>query len=228
MKKLLLLLLIAFFFSCESEKNYTYIVTYNDLTYAEGAGEKTRNEEIIAKNDTLAYIRAYSRFKITQRRNEYNNETGWPYPEETISFQLLNEKGEDISNIEFKTKKAEQSKSDEYALNLKSSYTESAKNRSENRKTTYQEVKINPCVMSEDFIKRDLRYPKTAKFSIFNCSSERNDDGSYTILRKVSAKNAFGVESEFVYKVRMGFTGGVDVDINNWKLIGIVSEEYNK
>lgn len=94
------------------------------------------------------------------------------------------------------------------------------------RNTSYQSVEINPCVMSEDFIKKDLRYPKTADFSMFDCSHEQNSDGSYTILRKVGAKNAFGVESEFIYKITIAFTGGNQYDINDWILIRMQSEEY--
>jgi hypothetical protein len=92
------------------------------------------------------------------------------------------------------------------------------------RKPSYQSSDI-VCEMSKNFIKQDLNYPKSADFSMFDCSVENNSDGSYTILRKVGAKNAFGVESEFIYKVRLGYTGGIDVDIENWKLISILSEE---
>lgn len=84
----------------------------------------------------------------------------------------------------------------------------------------------NPCVISEDFIKQDLRHPDTADFSMFDCSTEKNSDGSFTILRKVSAENAFGVKSSFIYKVKLGFKGGEWTDTSNWDLINIRSEEY--
>ena len=84
----------------------------------------------------------------------------------------------------------------------------------------------NVCTTSKDFIKKDLRYPDTAEFSMLDCSSERNTDGSYTILRKVSAKNVYGVQSSYIYKLRLGFKGGDWIDINNWDLISIKSEEY--
>lgn len=86
----------------------------------------------------------------------------------------------------------------------------------------------NPCLMSKDFIKQDLTFPDEAEMSAFDCSSETNSDGSYTILRKVKAQNAFGVESSYVYKVRLRFNGGITTDINNWELIGIISEEYRQ
>jgi hypothetical protein len=84
----------------------------------------------------------------------------------------------------------------------------------------------NPCVISEDFIKLDLTNPATADFSYFDCTNEKNNDGSYTVLRKVSAKNSLGVEKEYIYKVKIGFKGGNWVDESNWDLISIQSEEY--
>ncbi|WP_278035914.1 hypothetical protein [Flavobacterium nitratireducens] len=84
----------------------------------------------------------------------------------------------------------------------------------------------NPCLISEDFIKTDLNYPDEAEFSSFDCSTETNSDGSYTVLRKISAKNAFGVQSSYVYKVKLSFNGGDALDSNNWNLISMQSEEY--
>lgn len=84
----------------------------------------------------------------------------------------------------------------------------------------------NPCLMSEDFIKKELAYPDEADFSSFDCSTESNPDGSYTILRKVSAKNAFGVQSSYIYKVTLSYNGGNTVDMGNWTLINIQSQQY--
>lgn len=84
----------------------------------------------------------------------------------------------------------------------------------------------NPCIISEDFIKQDLHNPSTADFSMFDCSADKNADGTYSILRKVSAKNSLGVEKEFVYKLKLGFKGGNWVDMSNWTLINIQSQEY--
>lgn len=82
------------------------------------------------------------------------------------------------------------------------------------------------CTMSESFIKMNLINPKTADFSLFDCNKEQNSNGSYTILRKVTAQNSFGVEKEFVYKVTIGYLGGDELEKSNWKLISIQSEEY--
>ena len=92
---------------------------------------------------------------------------------------------------------------------------------------TNTDESANPCIVSEDFIKQDLYSPSTADFSMFDCSAEKNADGTYTILRKVSAKNSLGVEKEFIYKVKIGFKGGNWVDMSNWTLINIQSQQYN-
>lgn len=92
---------------------------------------------------------------------------------------------------------------------------------------TNADESANPCIVSEDFIKQDLSNPSTADFSIFDCSADKNSDGTYTVLRKVSAKNSLGIEKEFVYKVKLGFKGGNWVDMNNWTLINIQSQQYN-
>lgn len=84
----------------------------------------------------------------------------------------------------------------------------------------------NPCIISKDFIKNDLYNPSTADFSSFDCTTERNSDGTYTIMRKVAAKNSLGAEREYIYKLKLGFIGGNWVDINNWKLLNIRSQEY--
>lgn len=82
------------------------------------------------------------------------------------------------------------------------------------------------CSMAKDFIKLDLQNPATADFDLLDCTSEQNYDLSYTVMRKVSAKNALGVEKEYIYKIVIGFNGGEKYDRSSWKLVSMRSEEY--
>jgi hypothetical protein len=84
----------------------------------------------------------------------------------------------------------------------------------------------NGCIMSEDFISEDLQNPATAEFSSFDCSCDENPDGTYTVLRKVAAENAFGVKKEFIYKLVLSYNGEEWTDKSNWTLISMDSEEY--
>ena len=83
----------------------------------------------------------------------------------------------------------------------------------------------NACLMSEAFIKKELNFPKEASFPFLDCNTTDNGDGTYTILRKISAKNAFGMETEYIYKVKMSYNGGVTTDQDSWQLLDIQSEE---
>ena len=85
--------------------------------------------------------------------------------------------------------------------------------------------KPNACVMSESFIKQELNFPKEASFPMLDCNTTDNGGGNYTVLRKISAKNAFGMETEYIYKLELYYKGGVEVDQNNWELKSIRSEE---
>ena len=137
---------------------------------------------------------------------------------ETIDYKLLDVNNKVIITTltnEVKNKIVEQVKKSMKSSPASSSNTYSYQNSD------------NVCITSEYFIKKDLLYPYSADFSIFDCSVFKNSDGSYSSVRKISAKNAFGVESSFIYKVKLGFKGGEWADIKNWDMISIQSEEYN-
>lgn len=87
------------------------------------------------------------------------------------------------------------------------------------------EASPNPCIMVEEFIKQDLSNPNTLEHSVFDCNKESTGYNTWTVLTKISAKNAFGVSQEYIYKVVMKYKGGIDVDIKNWELISMRSEQ---
>lgn len=80
--------------------------------------------------------------------------------------------------------------------------------------------------MAFDFIKEDLKFPLEAEHSILDCSQTKNNN-QYTVLTKVRAKNALGVQTEFVYKLELEFLGGISVEKKNWHLNRIRSEVYS-
>ena len=82
------------------------------------------------------------------------------------------------------------------------------------------------CVIATDFIKDQLKYPDEAKISQFNCIQETNEDGTFTVLNKVIAKNGFGVKTEYIFKLNLFFLGGEWTEKKNWKLVKIQYEEY--
>lgn len=84
----------------------------------------------------------------------------------------------------------------------------------------------NACFASETFIKSDLKFPKEAELPFLECHVTEKDSDTYTVLRKVTAVNAFGVEQDYIYKVKLRFLGGDELEKGNWELISLRKEVY--
>lgn len=82
------------------------------------------------------------------------------------------------------------------------------------------------CVVSEDFIKEQLNYPADAEFSLMDCIKKSDSTGSVTVWNKVVLKNSFGVKKDYIFKLKLVYLGGVEIEKKNWTLISIHSEEY--
>lgn len=76
----------------------------------------------------------------------------------------------------------------------------------------------NPCAVAADFIKEDLNYPDESDISAFDCHSTIENNGSYTVLQKFSAKNAFGMQKTYIYKLNFIYLGGIEYDKSSWSL----------
>lgn len=85
---------------------------------------------------------------------------------------------------------------------------------------------VNPCMASETFIKRELNFPSEADFNFLECHTVEEVGNTYTIIRKIKAKNAFGMETPYIYKVKMEYLGGDQFEDENWQLIYIKHEKY--
>lgn len=113
MKKLVSLILIgivSLFLACTNntkDRNYTYIETIRVNDIWGGTEIKEEPEMIIvAAADSSAYIEAFTTFCISQKVNNDMRKKGLgEYTDVPISFKLYNDIGEDITNIEFATKK---------------------------------------------------------------------------------------------------------------------------
>ena len=78
-------------------------------------------------------------------------------------------------------------------------------------------------IASPDFVKEKLNYPKTAKFNKSHVHEE-NGYQKAIVIAKLTAKNAFGVESEYVYKIWMTHNGGDWTEKENWKMTKMILE----
>jgi hypothetical protein len=79
-------------------------------------------------------------------------------------------------------------------------------------------------IASEDFVKARLKYPAEAEFER-DIRGESVSDSTFVVYQKFNAKNAFGVRSSYVYKVKMVYLGGDWTDTNNWTYSNLIIED---
>ena len=85
--------------------------------------------------------------------------------------------------------------------------------------------KTEASVMSEDFVKQHLQYPSTVKFQHdVVWKPDLYDRQRATLLKKFTAKNGFGVPSEYVYKIDISYSGGDWMDLKNWRCNHLIIE----
>lgn len=87
-----------------------------------------------------------------------------------------------------------------------------------------ESINTKAYVIARDFVSEKLAYPKTAKFQS-NVVYEAKTSSSGVLLGKFSAKNAFGVESEYVYKMHIYSNGGDWTETRNWSYDYLIIED---
>jgi len=105
----LVLLLAILLISCD--KKYTYVEVVLEKGYFGGVDKKEKEPKIIkAKNDTLAYLEAFTTFCISIKVNRDMVEALGETYSTPLEFKLLNNKGENIVHSTFFVTKDEKEK----------------------------------------------------------------------------------------------------------------------
>jgi hypothetical protein len=79
-------------------------------------------------------------------------------------------------------------------------------------------------IMAQDFVKEKFKYPREVKFNR-DVVHERDGYGKCIILGKLTAKNAFGVTSEYAYKIWLEYNGGSWDELKNWSYSKLIIED---
>lgn len=79
-------------------------------------------------------------------------------------------------------------------------------------------------ITAQDFVKSKLKYPKEARFDR-SVVHETNGVGSSILLGKVMAKNAIGIQTEYVYKIWLSHNGKDWTDSRNWSMTRLILED---
>ncbi len=81
-------------------------------------------------------------------------------------------------------------------------------------------------IMSDDIVKYKMKYPEEVEFE-GGYSGNEVTEREFDVFQKFTAKNAFGVKSSYVYKIRMIYKDGDWADKNNWKYENLIIENMS-
>lgn len=90
----------------------------------------------------------------------------------------------------------------------------------------YSKEKSKSFVIAQDFVKKQFKHPKETTFEKLTVKHEHIKPYHCTVLGKVTGKNAYGIKTEYIYKIWLQYLGGEWAEIKNWKQEKIVLEEY--
>ena len=93
-----LLISIVILASCEQKKDYVYLETYMKTDRAGTTPQEARPVTISAVSDSAAYLQAYVHFSLAKRFYNEEFQKSGTLSGKPISFRILNENSEDITN----------------------------------------------------------------------------------------------------------------------------------
>ncbi|MBQ7462484.1 MAG: hypothetical protein IJS63_09605 [Bacteroidaceae bacterium] len=150
MKKLMLLIAATFIFSAcnmKIKRNYKYVERVREQRVLGGSSIKDKEEKVIsASSDSAAYLEAYKKYCISLKvYNDMRKEGMGQYLDIPIGFKLYNSDGEDITDIYFESKLAEEDAIESSILAI-----DNVVKRSNNSKQTkVEEAKIDSVKIKE-------------------------------------------------------------------------------
>ncbi|MEL1244519.1 hypothetical protein AAEO56_09620 [Flavobacterium sp. DGU11] len=102
MKKILFIVIVCMFFSCEQKSKYSYIEIIDDESLLGDISEKEKEPRIIeAISDSIAYLDAYQKFCVSKKVNQDMIDASQKVYSTPKSFKLLDATGKDIALVNF-------------------------------------------------------------------------------------------------------------------------------
>ncbi len=147
---LLFLVLITFLTSCD--KSYKYVEKVTEESILGGTDIKEKDEEtIIAKDDSTAFLEAFKKFCISVKVNKDMAQSMGKTYSTPLSFKLLNDKGEDITNTTlFATRTQREKEIEEQIFSMKNSIQDAVENNKKEKAEEYkQNAKIDSAKIKE-------------------------------------------------------------------------------
>jgi hypothetical protein len=118
MKKIIAIIAVLLFVSCSVEKEYEYVFHYNQIDRINGKQHKTFEPEIVkAKNDTIAFYKAYEKYIISKKSIENTSDKSKYLTAVALRFEIRNKANKDFyffTKMRFTDKKRDSIKNKHY------------------------------------------------------------------------------------------------------------------
>ena len=147
---LLFLGIITFLTSCD--KSYKYVEKVSEESVLGGTDIKEKEEEIIkAKDDSTAYLEAFKKFCISVKVNKDMAQSMGKTYSTPLSFTILNDKGEDITNTTLFASRSQREKEiEEQIFSMKNSIQDAVDNNKKEKSEEFkQTAKIDSAKIKE-------------------------------------------------------------------------------
>lgn len=147
-----LLFLAILFFLTSCDKSYKYVEKVSEESIFGGTDIKEKDETIIkAKNDSTAYLEAFKKFCISVKVNKDMAQSMGITYSTPLSFKLLNDKGEDITNTTFFASKAQREKEiEEQIFSMRNTIQDAVDNNQKEKEEEFkQTAKIDSAKIKE-------------------------------------------------------------------------------
>jgi hypothetical protein len=85
--------------------------------------------------------------------------------------------------------------------------------------------KITSYVMAQDMIRGKFRFPEEVKFDQRSLVHEASSPGQCVLTGFVTAKNALGITSRYIYEIWLTYSGGDWADSRNWSYSRLIIKD---
>lgn len=176
--------LIVFLSSCSFDRKYKYIETVQDAGILSSEIKHKDAEIISASSDSVAYMQAYQKFCISRKVNRDIMQALGSASSVPLSFQLLDDKGNDITfKVMFSNKdsleKAMETQIFSMQNSVKESLNKSNAEKANNSQTTIDTAKIKTLKIFFNVRTDEFDVNKKTWYEPKNSPKYRNENGIY-------------------------------------------------
>lgn len=201
---------------CWYEEEYTsstrVLFEKNNKKYMKTFRKKWQSDDIISDEVEVKMMKHAKGTKLSYKNNHGEYYVLSPDKQKLMFYNSDNNcftTALPLKGIVFDTKSAQRNKELEIKGNTAAAYT---------RKEASKDMARKAFVISQEFVKKELKFPNTADFPSTYKVYDLNNN-SYRVSSFVNAQNDLGVKVKTNFIIELKFKGGEWSDSRNWELL---------